>query len=1098
MLKDWNGEIRPIWHGTCVYEGMFIFNHKGEVMSKWIKSARWICIVCVLGAAGNIFAQEDKLIENQRTNIIHNTEWGDTYLGKYTPNNSLVVSNSATLISANAYVGVSDLATSNTALVTDGGTWTMDSLQIGSTNNSGNTVTVQNGGTIEIDTGFSILGSTNGNMLTLGSGGTLYMKSDFDAEIDGFVYGSNNTLKVGGELSNLDHIENQRKLVLSGGNAAWDRSTNVVFIGENTSGNSLSLESGAQLSFTNISIGSIATTNNAFIVSSGSQATVASNLSLKGTASYVEVSGSQLQVEGNLDVTGVGSYIGINGGYLTANGNLNSENNVQFSGEGELLALGNVEMPGIDGSGLMILSGENARWTNNTSLQIGPTQGGSILAVEDNALVQTEKIEIGGVSSSGSSVVLGDQGKMILTGNGSVLYGGNLLVVDNGGWLTFGSDFSTALTWTDTNIVWNTGGTIEFQGEAPVIDGWDFNGEYLELGTLFLGEGRTMILNGSNAYLPAHTNNFHLGDLSSDNNFVVTNGARASFKTVSIGDFKEGGNNNTLLVSGNSSVVSNLGFTAIGGTMIANTWHEGGKNNILRIEDGALFYSPDTLHNRNTTGTSGLEIASGALVDVDNYYQSSGAYLSIFTDSTGTNTGLLRVSDTAEFEAGATLGFDAIASLDIDTTYTNRIVEAGTLVVDGVTNATTTDLSALNYSGGLLVNYELWVDGQNIYAGYTRNNLLGSGDSDSMIDDIWGEINRLADHGNAAASNQLDIVNNMGSEEEAKLQMEQMYSYQIPTYMHNQGVFGGINQVRARGASFHGAPDKSALPRPKGVAGPHAEDQGLQGWAKVYGNFGSRDKDDGSGFVDGYDAQAFGTVIGFDQAFGDWLFGLAGGYAGSTLDGDNGDKSDAATGYGMLYANYGTKDWFGDLIVSYGLTDMDNTSGTDFDVASSVEASQTAFYIGGGYQFEDEPSGSLFRPLLGLQVSQFDQDAYTEESPNALAKDVDAYDRLSVQSSFGASLVFPKAGKKMDMELHLRTYWLHEFNDDEEQVGYALIDSGLRGQFVMRSPDSDTAQLGAGFVMNARNGWQLRADIDVLLSQTFASTTLSGALLYEF
>ena len=32
---------------------------------------------------------------------------------------------------------------------------------------------------------------------------------------------------------------------------------------------------------------------------------------------------------------------------------------------------------------------------------------------------------------------------------------------------------------------------------------------------------------------------------------------------------------------------------------------------------------------------------------------------------------------------------------------------------------------------------------------------------------------------------------------------------------------------------------------------------------------------------------------------------------------------------------------------------------------------------GGGYQFEDEPSGALLRPMLGLQASLYDQDGYT-------------------------------------------------------------------------------------------------------------------------
>ncbi|MCF7864321.1 MAG: autotransporter domain-containing protein, partial [Kiritimatiellales bacterium] len=542
-------------------------------------------------------------------------------------------------------------------------------------------------------------------------------------------------------------------------------------------------------------------------------------------------------------------------------------------------------------------------------------------------------------------------------------------------------------------------------------------------------------------------------------------------------------------------------YAAIGGTMDAGNWYEGGTSNSITVGNGGLLYVGDTLHNRNTTGTSGLNIRPGGVVDVGNYYQANGAYLNIYTDSSGTNTGFLYVDDTAEFEAGAKIGFDAVAALDIGAIYTNLIIETGTLVVDGVTNATTADLAALENTGGFLVSYDLWETNQNIYATFSRRSISDGGgfDAGSMLDQIGNEIDRLAAQGNIAASNQVEILSSMGSDQERKLQMEQMYAYQLPTFMHNQDVFGGIDQVRARGASIRGTSAKGTLPKPKGVAGPHVADQGLQGWAKVYGSYGNRDKDDNSGYADGYDVQSYGTVIGMDQAFGDWLFGVAGGYAGSNIKGDNNDESDATTGYGILYANYGSQDWFGDVVASYGLTSMDNKSGTDFDVTSSVDASQTAFYIGGGKEFKD-PDGSraLLHPLLGLQVSQFNQDAYTEKSANAVAKNVDSYDRWSYQSILGATMILPATGKTVDLETQLRAHWLHEFNGDNETVGYTLVGSSQPGQFVLRSPDQNVGQFGIGCVAKWQNGLQLRADLDGQVSSTFYSATVSGALLYEF
>jgi len=50
----------------------------------------------------------------------------------------------------------------------------------------------------------------------------------------------------------------------------------------------------------------------------------------------------------------------------------------------------------------------------------------------------------------------------------------------------------------------------------------------------------------------------------------------------------------------------------------------------------------------------------------------------------------------------------------------------------------------------------------------------------------------------------------------------------------------------------------------------------------------------------------------------------------------------------------------------------------------------------------------------------------------------------------------------------------------------------------MRSPETDVAQLGIGYVAKLDNGWLIRADLDGQVSKDFYSATLSGALLHEF
>ena len=1023
-----------------------------------------LCIIILM--AGSIQAQTDHYIENQRYVVgLKDFSWGNTYVGEITSGNGLELAE----------------------IIKDGNTnavkLTVSSLLIGSPSNSNNEVDIFKGGELQVNGPFSILGPTNGNRLRIHDEGTLFVNSDFDATMEGFFYTQGANLKVGGEVSNLDDIEGSLNFFLTGENATWNFGTNLLTIGGATSNNSVTVSDRASLEIDNLTIGAAGTISNSLVVADSGRLFVKDNINLLGTSNYLMIT---------------------NSGILAVDFDFDASVGVQIEKGGVLEAHRNLTLNAITNGGGVIMNGPNATWTNLSvsTLAIGGTTDENFLDITTGATVRVGNFELGSISNKNNEIRITDGGNLILTGAGSTVNETNELWVTDGGKLTLLSDYSIT-----GGIHWHSGGILEAFGRAPVLMvSLSPDEEYVEAGGLFLNYGKILILNGSNALWAASSENLHVGDFTPDNALIITNGGIANVNSASIGDFKKGnnnysgGHNNSITITGTNSLLNSSTYVAIGGTMDSGNWYEGGNGNTITVENGGRLLVGTTLHNRNTTGTSGLNIGPGGVVDAVSYHQSKGAYLNFYTDASGTNAGLLRVSGTAAFDAKARVGFDAVAALDIGQVYTNRIVETGTLIVGGVTNATTSDLDALEQTGGSLVNYDLWEQGQDIYATYSRRSISEGGGfaPDSMLDKIGDEIDRLATL-NAAASNQFEILDNLGSDKERKLQMEQLYAYEIPSFMHNQGILGGIDQVRARGSVFHNTRGSGSLPRPKGVAGPHAADQGLQGWVKAYGGYGNRDNDSGTSFTDGYDVQSYGTVIGFDRAFGEWLLGLAGGYAGTVLDGDNGDESDGTTGYGLVYASYGTKDWYGDLVLSYGVTDMDNTSGTDFGVKSSVDASQTAFYIGGGKEYKD-PDGSdaLLHPLLGLRVSLYDQDAYTEKSTTAVAKDVEAYERWSYQSILGASMLIPKTGETVDHETEFRAYWLHEFNEDEEIVDYTLVGSSQRGQFTLRSPDQDVAQLGIGYLASWRNGLKLRADLDGQISKTFYSATLSAALLYEF
>jgi hypothetical protein len=697
-----------------------------------------------------------------------------------------------------------------------------------------------------------------------------------------------------------------------------------------------------------------------------------------------------------------------------------------------------------------------------------------------------------------SSVLVKGAGSLLTAPGDMTLAGSNLLIgVINGGTMASGGEFSMAsqsgtIFVDGSNSLLSAASDMTLVGSNLKID--VSNGASLTNGGTFsmTGDDSSVIVNGAGSLL-ATAGDFYL--TGSNNIAGVLDGGQLSIG----GSYAITGGNSWTMLSGTNSTVNVGGDVSLGGSWEGSSWTDGGGNALLWITEGANLQAGGTL--RNSSGSSGIMLEHGAVIDAANYNQATGAFLNYDVGNIPTNLGILRVAETAELEVGAKLGLlGEVGNLRLGTTYTNTLISAETLIVGTHTNATSKDLALLDTSGSTLMKFLLYVEDQDIRAILNRIRLAESAGyaPGSMMWDISNEIDKMSLSGSAIAGQQIKILGRMSGSEQHQ-QLNQLYAYQLPTFMHNQGIFGGLDQVRARGASFHGAPSKANSPaKPAGAAGPHAADQGLQGWVKVYGSYGDRDRDNGDGFEDGYDVNAYGTIIGLDQSFGDWLFGLAGGYAESDLEGDNDDKSDATTGYGILYASYGTKDWFGDLVGSYGQIDMDNKSGTDFNVKSDVDASQTTFYMGGGYKFEDEPTGVQLRPLAGIQIGYFDQDGYTEKSSNAVAKDVDSYDRWSYQSILGASMVFPKAFTRVDLETHLRTYWLHEYNDDEDRIGYTLIDSAQTGRFSMRSPDQDIGQVGLGLVAKYRNGLQLRTDVDGQFSETFSAVTVSGALLYEF
>ncbi|QBG48032.1 hypothetical protein EGM51_11715 [Verrucomicrobia bacterium S94] len=710
--------------------------------------------------AFSAFADEDAVqIDNQWKYLSEDAVWGTVYVGKYTTNNYLgIVSykeggkfNDASLATEEAYVGYSDSADGNFVQIYGGvdyeesyengilkittntvnAIWSAKDLTIGTDANSNNMVWVGwlpgetnnfdglnagGMGTLEIDGDLEINGVANGNALVIGDSATLKIHGDMDASMDGFYYlGSNSVLAVGGTLTGVNDVDNgYQELQLFGEEAEWEPLNGAVAVGATSDSNTLSIVEGASLSLTNLVIGSSTTYENSVEVRNGGVLSMYGSVELfEGAANsnHLEIADGGIFRAYN-DFHHTGSSSNVHSGLQLRGGTAEFYGDFTASG-GLIMDAGTVEFYGgtnyvqaLDGNGTVTLGGTNSVWyanelligtitTNVITTNSGVTLGAVEVYVEDSNVLSIDHFELGTADTNmGCTVTIRNGGELVLTNAAQCVNDAdNKLVLESGSKITFVKD----ITYDDVPYVGIFRGvTYEFQSEGFILPGLDW-GDWDEVGYFSQRYQSTNIFNGAAAALNLGSYDVHIGDVDEENALIITNGASASVRALTIGDFAEGGGNNMVLVSGVGSTLTAGNYVAIGGTVIDGEWHEGSDNNILRVEDGAQL-NASALYNRNAGGDSGLEIASGALVDVDEYYQASGARLTIMTDSTGTNVGHLAASQ-AEFEAGAKVGVDAVSRLTVDTTYTNSIITADTLVIDGVTNGIS--LSALDASGAV-------------------------------------------------------------------------------------------------------------------------------------------------------------------------------------------------------------------------------------------------------------------------------------------------------------------------------------------------------------------------------------------------------------
>ncbi len=973
------------------------------------------------------------------------------------------------VISGELRIGDDSLATGNQAIIGSNGTLNVSQDITVGVNGGSNEFNIDHG-RVSAANNF-ILGSASANNRYYHTGGTNAVTGSTNTVAGAFIIGR--TEEATGKTGHVDddRVETTGNLAIVGEGATLDIQQNLT-VGQEGGGSILAIRDGGTVSVDgDVVIGEAVGDNYIYLQrDADTRLNVAGDLIVgkEGGSNRFAVYGGTANIDGNLYLGSttnqheIKNFIHLE----TTNAMLNVANAIYIGASNSINTLDLVDGAVVSAQDLFVGTYDGV--SNNVVTVTG----------DDSLLYITNGLAIGSNNGSNNSVNVSNGGTLYAQQSNIAIGTGtnNTLNIKSGGTLKT-EDWNFAdVTGTATNIVFETGSALHLLGlleGTNMVDG--------ELNFVLDGTGSSW----------SSTNDLYVGFESDNNSLTITNGATASASTnLYIGFASQ---NNTLTVGGSNSTL------IVGNDLLisAEEDNNSGNNSLYALSGGLI----DVGNNLFNTHNGLLKIDSSSQVKVvGSYEQDAFSKLEVGVSSNQVLPNL-EVGGNAEFAEDSSIFVydDGVSESNVVS-----IVKAKTITIGGQT--ATTGLIWDNIETNLLLGFNITVSNglDNTYIvldNFIKRSLGDVAGLEGQLKGIADEIGVMATNGVAEAEEMLHILSQMDANE-ANATMENYYgekqSSTPANNVINMGVQSVANQLTLRAdntrarmgvASAATTPDK-----PVGAEGPHMADQQLQGWLTGYGTKGTQDSSDG---FNGYDASLRGFLIGADVSVANGiLVGVAGGSGSATADKTNTASTDTKTIYAALYASAGTKDWFADGSLVYGGSSIESTLGTAFDTKAEYDAQNVAIYFGGGKEISTEYL--IYTPQASLLGNYYNQDAYQEESSDAVGRNIDSFSTFYLQSSLGGSMAWYTGIGNITIKPELRAYWLHEWNANEESLGYTLIGGTDNYTMFLQAPEKDLLKLGVGVSAKLGELLELRADLDTRQSKNYSDYTLLGSIRYQF
>lgn len=236
-------------------------------------------------------------------------------------------------------------------------------------------------------------------------------------------------------------------------------------------------------------------------------------------------------------------------------------------------------------------------------------------------------------------------------------------------------------------------------------------------------------------------------------------------------------------------------------------------------------------------------------------------------------------------------------------------------------------------------------------------------------------------------------------------------------------------------------------------------------WAKGFGSVGRQGDVNNK---NGFDTEALGLMIAHEKSLDSQTrVGFGGGYANSTIDGNNPKAQTKIDSYQVTgYLNYAPGPWFVQGALIAGMDNYDGSRqiifpGVNRTASSEYNGQQYTALVSAGQHFYFDQRVTI-TPIASLQASHIHVDSYTESGAGDANLRIASQDYDFIQSGLGVKVerVIQSGASTYSPEAHIK--WLHDFNSTTMTQNAALTGGGAAFNVQGIQQDANLYNVGAG------------------------------------